>query len=190
MHVAARARLALARRPWMYWVAVGVVATAIASTVHSQLAALDDARAEWGTTRSVVVAAHDLDPDGVIDARIVDLPEALIPPSALSAVPDDAVLRQRVAEGEILTRLDVAAIGGPAARAPAGTVVVAISDPLAVGVPIGARVQIAADGLILAEAASVVDVSDAVVFVAVERRDAANVAAAAQQDLATLLYLP
>ena len=57
-------------------------------------------------------------------------------------------------------------------------------------VAIGLDVQVAADGIVLAEAAAVVDVVDDVVFVAVREADGAVVAAAAQRGIASLLYVP
>lgn len=190
MHVVARARLVLVRRPWIYWLVVVALSTLVAVTVHGQLSALDDARAEWGSTRRVHVALRQLDPGGPIDTRRVELPIALLPTGAITERPPDAVLRQRVAEGEVLTELDIAVRPGPAARAPEGTVVVAITDPLARVAPIGAPVRVAAEGLVVAESASIVDIVDDVVFVAVAPRDAPAVAGAAQRGLATLMYLP
>jgi hypothetical protein len=49
---------------------------------------------------------------------------------------------------------------------------------------------VAAEGLLLADRATVVEVIDEVVFVAVEAADGPAVAAAAHQGLATLLHLP
>jgi hypothetical protein len=68
--------------------------------------------------------------------------------------------------------------------------VVALSDPLARDVTIGLAVQVSADGLVVADDATVTAVVDDVVFVAVRERDGPSVAAAAQQGLASLLYLP
>ena len=79
---------------------------------------------------------------------------------------------------------------GPAALADPGTVVVALSDPLARNVVVGLNVQVTADGLVVADAARVAGVVDDVIFVAVSAGDAPTVAAAAQQGIATLLYLP
>ncbi len=90
----------------------------------------------------------------------------------------------------MLTELDVTSRAGPAALAEPGTVVVALSDPLARDV---ARRAARAGGgrrLVLAETAEVTDVADDVIFVAVDDRDAPAVAAAAQQGIASLLYLP
>jgi hypothetical protein len=74
--------------------------------------------------------------------------------------------------------------------APTGTVVVALTDPLGRGASIGLKVQVAADGLVIAESATIVEVIDDVIFVAVDASAAPTVAVAAQQGTASLLYLP
>jgi hypothetical protein len=51
-------------------------------------------------------------------------------------------------------------------------------------------VQVAAEGVVLASRATVVETIDDVVFVAVAGREAPAVASAAHSGLATLLYLP
>ena len=190
MHVVARARLVLARRPWVYWTVIAALASTLAVVVDAQLTSLDEARHDWGATRRVLVAERRLAPGDTLAARLVDLPLAAIPPDALDELPDGARLRQRVGDGEVMTELDVTALPGPAGRATAGTVVVALSDPLSRGVTIGLNVQVAADGLVLAESATVVEVIDDVIFVAVDAPTAPTVAAAAQQGIASLLYLP
>ncbi len=190
MHVVARARLAVARRPWLYWAVVSVLVAAIALVVHAQMASLDAARQAWGETRQVLVAAGPLEPGDRISSRTVDLPIALVPVGALDVVATDALARQRLAPGEVLTELDVTDQPGPAALAADGTVVVGLSDPLSRGVAIGLVVRVTADGLVLAETATVVDVDGDVTFVAVDASDGAAVAAAAQQGIASLLYVP
>jgi len=57
-------------------------------------------------------------------------------------------------------------------------------------VVVGLSVQVAADGIVLAAEAAVVETIDDVIFVAVAAREAPAVAAAAHSGLATLLYLP
>jgi hypothetical protein len=174
----------------LYWAIVGALAAVLATGVHHRLAALERARHDWGATRSVVVAERTLEPGAAVAVRTVDFPVALIPPGAVSALEPPVELRQRVGEGEVLTELDIDAGSGPAARAAPGTVVVALSDPLSRNVDIGLSVQVAADGLIIAESATVVDTIDDVVFVAVAPSEGPTVAAAAQQGTAALLYLP
>jgi len=190
MHVVARARLVLARRPWVYWAVVAALASTLALAVDARLTSLDEARRSWGSTRTVLVADRPLEPGDALDVHPVDLPVAAVPPGALDDLPGDAQLQQRVGIGEVLTELDLTAVPGPAARAPTGTVVVALTDPLSRGVSIGLKVQVAADGLVIAESATVVDVTDDVIFVAVDEFAAPTVAVAAQQGLASLLYLP
>ena len=190
MHVATRVRVVLARRPWAYWLIVAALAVVPALAVHGHLTRLDEARRSWEETRPVLVAATALAAGDPILTRTVDVPVALLPTGALAELPDGARLRQRVSDGEMLTALDVADRRGPAALADVGTVVVALADPLSRGVAIGLDVQVAADGIVLADTATVVDVVDGVAFVAVRAADGAVVAAAAQQGIASLLYLP
>lgn len=190
MHVAARVRLTLARRPWAYWLIVATLAAVPAFAVRDHLARLDEARRSWDDTRPVLVATRALGPGDEIVARAVDLPLALLPDGALAELPEAARLRQRVANGEVLTELDIADRRGPASLADDGTVVVALADPLGREVAIGLEVHVAADGVVLTRTATIVDVVDEIVFVAVDAGDGAVVAAAAQQGIASLLYLP
>ena len=190
MHVVARARLVLARRPWVYWTVVAALAFDPRRRRRCATQLARRARNDWGATRSVLVAERRLAPGDTVAARLVDLPLAAIPPGALDELPDGARLHQRVGDGEVVTELDITALPGPAGRATPGTVVVAMSDPLGRGVTIGLNVQVAADGLVLAESATVVEVVDDVIFVAVDASIAPTVAAAARQGVASLLYLP
>lgn len=190
MHVAARARLVLARRPWIYWAVVAALATLAAGAVHTEMSSIATERDGWGVTRSVLVAQRQLEPGDPIAADLVALPIAALPEGALTEGPVGTVVRQRVAAGEVLTELDVTSRPGPAALAEAGTVVVALSDPLARNVVPGLHVNVAADGLVVAAAAEVAAVVDDVIFVAVSEDEAPTVAAAAQQGIASLLYLP
>lgn len=190
MHVAARARLVLARRPWIYWAVVAVLAGLAAATVQAQLSSVAAERDRRGATRTVLVATEHLEAGDPVAAAPTALPVAALPDSALDELPDGAVVRQRVAAGEVLTRLDVTGRAGPATLAEPGNVVVALSDPLARDVAVGLSVQVSADGLVVARDARITGVVDDVVFVAVSERDGPGVAAAAQQGTASLLYLP
>jgi hypothetical protein len=190
MHVAARARLVLARRPWIYWAVVATLAVLVAGIVQAQLQSVATARDQWGTTRTVLVATRPHEPGEFIDAAPTELPVAVLPDGALTVVDDGAVVRQRVAAGEVVTELDVTVRAGPASMAEAGSVVVAVSDPLARDVTVGLAVQVAGDGVVLADHAVVTAVVDGVVFVAVDLAQGPQVAAAAHQGTASLLYLP
>jgi hypothetical protein len=190
MHVAARTRLVLARRPWIYWVLVGAVAVLVGFSVHDRLGAIERERDRWGATRTVLVADGPLEPGDVAATRRVELPVAALPDQALSDLTSGSRMRQRAADGEVLTSFDVATRPGPASGADSGEVVVAVADPLARNVVVGAAVQIAADGLLLAESGRIVQVVDDVVLVAVDERDGPVVAAAAHAGIASLLFLP
>ena len=130
----------------------------------------------------------------------VALPDTALPNSALSTLPPGARLRQRVVIGEVLVAADVTDLPGPAAGAPDGTVVVALrtdhdlSTPGTPGAPggslVGLAVQVVADGLLLADDATIVDVSTESMFVAVDLDDGPAVAAAERAGVASLLFLP
>ena len=62
MNPVARARHVLARRPWLYWSAVLVLAAVAGWSVAAAAAGVDEARRAWGATRDVVVATDDLAP--------------------------------------------------------------------------------------------------------------------------------
>jgi hypothetical protein len=190
MHVVAATRLVLARRPWLYWAIVTVLAAGVAVAVHQQSSALDAARDDWRTTRTVLVAERALDPGDTIATRRVDLPVAALPPGALEELPDRAALSQRIGIGEVLTDVDITTRPGPAARADPGTVVLAVPDPLSRASFVGLRVLVAAEGQVLSSTATIVEVDDGVSFVAVPEADAASVAAATQAGSTTLLYVP
>lgn len=190
MHVVANARMFLARRPWVYWVVVAALTALVIVVVRDRLTAIDARRESWGATQGVLVADHDLAPGDPIDVSRVDVPLAVLPAGAITDLPPDARLRQRVAAGEILVGIDITATPGPAGGADPDTVVVAISEPLGRSLTTGLAVQVTAEGIILAERATIVELADDVVFVAVDPADAAAVAAADRADLATLLFLP
>lgn len=190
MHVAAHTRLALARRPWIYWSLVTALAALVAFSVHDRLGAIERERGEWGATRTVLVADGPLEPGDIVATRRVELPVAALPDLALSELVKGSRMRQRAADGEVLTSFDVASRPGPASAADVGEVVVTVADPLTHSAAVGLQVRIVADGLVLAVSGRVVDVVDDVVFVAVDERDGPAVAAAARSGIVSLLYLP
>lgn len=193
MHVVARGRQFLARHPSAYWFAVAVCGALAAWTIHQRLAAIDDERAAWGTARTVLVATAPLAPGDELDSvRPVEVPDAVAPPRAVSELPDGARLYQRVGAGEIIVDDDLTTAPGPAGRARAGTVVVGVAAPEggADGAGIGLSVRIVADGIVLADGATIVDRIGSRVFVAVPAADGPAVAAAEQAGIASMIYVP
>lgn len=192
MSVTVKARRALARRPWIYWTACLAVAAAVSAMVGGHVAGLDDARRRWATGEPVLVATIDHLPGDVLKAELVEMPLAVVPPDAVgsNAGSSEAIVRQRVAIGEVVVAADLTALGGPASLADRGTLVVGITDPLARDVRIGLEVQIVAEGIVLADRARVVGLADEVVYVAVEARAAATVAAAAHDASVSIVFIP
>lgn len=188
MNILRPVRLALAKRPWLHWAVVSALAAAVGVGVHSRLAAVDEAKQQWGDRRTVWVAARDLVPGDPLDAVARSLPLVAVPAGVVDEVEPGTTARQHVTAGEPITFVDLVVGTGPAAAADDGTVVVPISDPFVSIAPVGADVAVYAEGLVLAAAARVVEVADDVVFVAVDEADGPLVAAAAQLRTASIVF--
>jgi hypothetical protein len=183
-------RIALARRPWLVWLAAGAAAGFVALALHGQFAAADAARREWGEAVEVVVATDAVDPGS--PATSADLarrrvPRALVPDGALRAVPQSGVVVRRLARGEILVDADVGSGDDRFSLVPAGHSVVALPRPTVLP-PLapGDAVQLAGgtpDGTLVHVTARVLSVVDAAILVAVASDDAADVALAAADQV-------
>ena len=187
-------RRLLARRPWIHWLVVFTAALATGAAVRAHVSAVDDARRAWGDAREVLVARADTRPGEALEVEVREVPSAVIPRDALERDASRAqlVARQDVSAGEIVTTIDVGRAGqaGPAALLPDGWAAVPIVEAPAADAPIGARVQIAGDGVVLAADAIVVGYHDDVTLVAVPVDVAAMVAAGAQAGGVALLLVP
>ncbi|MFK7918644.1 MAG: hypothetical protein AB8G14_11235 [Ilumatobacter sp.] len=186
-------RLALARRPWIRWLAAGLAAAATGWLVLGQLQAVDAARAEWTDLQTVLVAAHEHEPGDELTVRMRELPTVAIPRDATLEIAPGTLVRQHITAGEVITNADIASAGGPAAAASSSDVVVPIQDGLLAagldGLSVGLDVAVHSEGLVLAEAGRIVYLEHDVVFVAVDADVAAAVSAAAQQRLAAIVFL-
>jgi len=127
-----RLRLALARRPWLYWLLVG----AAAALTWWRVAALHDdaerARASWGTAVEVWVVATDTPHGQPVAASRRALPTAAVPVAALREFEPDAVAARDLVAGAVLLPADLVGDAAP----PAGWVVVVVgarAPHLAVG---------------------------------------------------------
>ena len=188
-------RRLLARRPWIYWLVVLVLGLATGAAMHHRVAAVDEARRRWGETETVLVASTDARPGDAMQVDVRELPVAIVPLGALPAdtQPGDMlVARQDVMAGEIVTSADIGRIGydGAAALLPDGWAAVPLVESPPLGAPVGARVQIAGDGIVLAPDAIVVGYHDDVTLIAVPAGVAPMVAAGAAAGGVAVLLLP
>ena len=188
MNIVVPARRFLARRPWVYWIAVGVAAGVTALGVWSRLDAVDAERDRWGESRSVLVAEHDLEPGDVAAVVVRDLPVVAIPSGALAGGATVGAVRQRVRAGEVLVDADIVDGRGPGALAEPGQVVVAVSDPLVATGETGLDVTVYGDGLVLSADATIVGSLDGVLWIAVAASDGPIVAAAARAQTASIAF--
>ena len=182
-------RLVLARRPWIRWLAVGMVASAAGVSVHAQLQSLDAARAQWTDRQRVPVATTAVSAGDVLIWEWRSVPSVVVPDDVASEIVDGGVARQRVGAGEIIVDADLTIGAGPAAGAASGSIVVAVSDPLVADPPVGLDVAIYADGLVLADEARIAQVDASVVYVEVPAAAAPMVAAAARTGQASIAFV-
>jgi hypothetical protein len=190
MRVLTRGRRVLARRPWLYWLLVVVLALTAGYAVVSATAGVERAREAWGATGPVVVATEPAAAGEAVVATTRRLPLAMIPADAVRQLPAGAVARQEVAAGEVVVHHDVVAADGPAALVPPGWQAVAVAEPVASGVDAGDRVAAASGGIVLAPDGLVVGTTGDGVLVAVPAEAAARVAAASAQGELMLLLAP
>jgi hypothetical protein len=192
MNPLARARHVLARRPWLYWLGVAVLAAAAAWGAARGAASVDAARRSWGTPRDVVVATADLAPGDGLAGRVEvrARPGPMVPDAALTRVDGAARARQHVSAGEILVRGDVAATAGPQSLIPAGWAAVPVSEAVPSGAAVGDGVAVVGGGAVLAAAGVIVGHSAEAVLVAVPAAEAAAVAAASASGELSLLLQP
>lgn len=106
-----RLRLALAMRPWLYWLVVCVCAAAVWLGVASAQQRVAAARDEWGSTRRAWVVDHDVAAGDQLRATAVDYPQAMLPASAAVSLPGDAVASRPISAGEVVVAADVAGDG-------------------------------------------------------------------------------
>ena len=192
MNVVARLRHVLARRPWLYWIGVALLAIGVGAVVASAAATVDDARRAWGEPRSVVVATADLEPGDALAASTEtrDLPAPMTPDAALATAPRGAVARQHITAGEVVVAADVTASAAPQALIPDGWSAVAVAEAVPTGVRVGDAVRAVADGVVLADEGVVVGGAGEAVLVAVPDDTAPAVAMAASAGTLALLIVP
>lgn len=102
-----RLRLALARRPWLYWLVVAVCGAILWlqwSRVHD---AAEGARRSWGATRAVAVSVDSGHPGEPLHIELRDYPDAVVPRDALTQVPAGALAARPVSAGAMLVPQDL-----------------------------------------------------------------------------------
>jgi hypothetical protein len=136
----------------------------------------------------VLVARREIAPGAALDDAVISrrIPQAVVPPSAVSVLPAGAAARHGIALGEIVVDLDLAASTGPLALLPSGWLAVAVEDANNSLVSVGDTAALLASGSILTTEALVVRIIDAGIVVGVPADVAGAVADAAHQHLITV----
>ena len=185
----ARVRRLVARRPWLRWIPITACALGFTASVISHRDDVERARAAWGDQVEVWVADAELEPGRPVAARPRHMPTAVVPSGAVDADPNGATARQRVGPGEIVTAADLTRGSPPGSLMPDGWLAVPVDESTPSGAEIGDQVQLAADGMTIADDAIVVAMVDAVPLVAVPA-DQAPMVALANESGVTLLRAP
>lgn len=190
-------RLALRRRPILYWSAAALVATVCALTVGGLTARAEQAASRYGGLRPVAIVIRPLavgDEVAADDVRVERVPRAFVPAGALTAAPVGRTVVAPLYPGETVLAERLAPDGrrGVAALLPAGALAMAVpTGPSSLRLTTGDTVDVlatAGDGStrVVAGDAQVVDVRSATVTVAVGRGQAPAVATALTQATVTL----
>jgi Flp pilus assembly protein CpaB len=190
-------RLALRRRPILFWAFSALVATTCAVVVGGLTARAEQAAARYGGLQPVAIVQHPVavgDELGDDDVRVERVPRAFVPAGAMTDVPEGRTVLAPLVPGEVLVADRVAPEGlrGVAALLPEDSLAMAVpSGAAALRVAVGDVVDVlatAGDGStrVVAGEALVVDVSDQTVTVAVGERAATAVATALTQATVTL----
>lgn len=189
--LAVEIRRALARHRWLRTTVIVTIAVAAAASTLQRIERIDAARAAWGDTRPVLVATRAAEPGDPLVAEVRDLPAAMVPDRALPGAlgDDELVARQHLAPGEVVTDADVRP-AGPLALVPAGWVAVAVVESPASGASPGERVQVASDGVLVADEALVVGHTADATLVAVPSGVGPLVPLAATDGRLALLRVP
>ncbi|HNJ96853.1 MAG TPA: hypothetical protein PLV13_01910 [Ilumatobacteraceae bacterium] len=172
MSVLPRVRLQLARRPWIYWLVVGLCSLLAWSSVLGAQADARRAQRAWGSSQTVYVADRALAPGDPVRATTRQYPVTMVPSSAIATLEPDALAARAVSPGEVLVATDVAADR----LLPAGWVVFAVATDVAPQLLAGDTVVVYGQGVRWCEGV-VGAVADGVVEVAVPPDDAEAVSA-------------
>jgi hypothetical protein len=185
-------RRVLARRPWLYWAAVIGLAALLALSTRANLAEAERARDSWGDTTAVWVATSDIAPGQPVADRVAvrQFAKAMVPVHAVASSSIEAVARQHISDGEIVTTLDLTATDGHLALVPDNWLAVAVVESPRSGATVGSRVRLVSDGVVIADEALVIGEVDGATLVAVPATVAPLVPVAAGSGSLTLLRVP
>ncbi len=203
----------LPKRALLWYLAAAALAVTTGLAVQGALARASQAEAAYGQTRAVVVVTQTVDAGQALtvdDVEVRPWPQALAPDDALDAAPTGRTALVDLVAGEPLLAHRVSGDGASGAAALIGPGQRAVPVPLAVpGLPLAAgdRVDVLAGGApgggpagdlpvdvggadVVAADATVVDLAEEVVVLAVERTAAADIAAALTQGPVVVALRP
>jgi hypothetical protein len=178
-----RVRLIVARHPWIYWLAIVVLAGAVGLGAVQAMAAIDAERRSWGQQTTVWVATDDIAPGEPIHAESRRVPRAVVPSSATTKPSANTIARQRIGRGEMITSVDVS-VSGSAGLIPDGWVALAVPATVE-HFAVGDRVSVYSGDQFVA-GGTVIDTGETELMIAVAADAAPAVAMGVQADAITI----
>jgi hypothetical protein len=188
MLLIARARVAIARHPLLYWIAIVCCAVVAGLVAASAVHGVETQRQSWGSTRSVWVATSTHRAGDPLQVSLHEVPAAVVPDAVVQADPSQRPARQAIAAGEVITEFDVAG-EGVLALVPDDAVALAVATATGAVFQLGDPVVVFETGQLLA-AGTIVAVADEAVMVAVPRTAAGAVGRAALDGTAVIGLSP
>ena len=203
-----RLRVFMARRPWLHWILVALLAAGIGAIVAAELADVRRQRDSWGKTIDVIVAERDVSPgEPMVGAFVVrTVPVGLAPSTVLTGVPGAATATQEISRGEMIVEADIAPERSQLALLPPHWLAIRVVGESAQAASVspmpstaeqaqaqaqamfivGDAAAVLADGAIIAPDAIVLAVESGVVVIGVPSDVAAAVARAVSQRSAVI----
>ena len=186
MLMLAHCRSFLARHRRLYWCVVATITAIVALLAAQHQQRVESARRSWADPVDVWVAGRELAPGDDTQLERRSLPRAAIPDGALVADPGPVAVLRHLHRHEVATVDDV---GTATSRlAESGSRIVRVrTDELGAMVEVGDRVDVVADGRMVATDGVVIAVTPGAVAVAVAAEQAAPAASAAHDGGAELV---
>lgn len=190
MQLVTRCRTWAGRHPRTTWAVAAMLAVAAAGVVMARQQSIESARRAWGRSTTVYVATRTTPAGQPLQAHTRSYPLAVVPPSAVTRWPIEALARHTVQAGEVIVHADLVG-SGVTERIPTGWQAVTVAASARFVGAVGDPVTVYADGVALSEGIVVyVDAADVTVAVPGDRAGPVSSAALAGVAVVALSGAP
>jgi hypothetical protein len=174
MQLVTRCRTWAGRHPRTMWAVAAMLAVSAAGVVIARQQSIESARSSWGRSTTVYVAARTTPAGQPLQAHTRSYPLAVVPPSAVTRWPAQALARHTVQAGEVIVNADLVG-SGVAARVPTGWQAVTVVTSARFVGAVSDSVVVYADGVAVSDGIVVhVDAAEVTVAVPADRAGAVS----------------